>query len=124
MKATFTLPAIVLLTITFFSACTKQDYISSPSDEEVWVRSHEKGSVAYVDTYAGNYIVETYNGYSVVQSSGGIVPRENDTEYAWFSSQGNQTIYNYDGNYYTQERIVQSYLTWSDALIILDNISH
>jgi hypothetical protein len=123
MKTKFTYLALALVSVTLFAACTKQDYISAPSGEEQWMRSHEKGSVAYIDNYTGNYIIETYNGYSVVQSLGGIVPREYDNEYAWFSSQGKQTIYNYDANYYTKESIVGSYLTWSDALNLLDYIS-
>lgn len=123
MKSKFTLTALVLVFITFFTSCTKS-YQYGPSNEEQWMSSHEKGSVAYVDNYSGNYIVETYQGYSVVQSLGGVVPRTYDNEYAWFSNPGTQTVYNYDGNYYTKERVVESLLTWSDALIILDNISH
>lgn len=118
----FTLSTIAFVFIVLFTSCSK-DYQYGPSNEEQWMRNHEKGSVAYVDNYSGNYIVETYNGYSVVQSLGGVIPRTYDTEYAWFSNTGSQTVYNYEGNYYTKERVVESWLTWSDALAVLDNIS-
>jgi hypothetical protein len=124
MKTKYTSLALVLVSVLFFAACSKQDYISYPSNEEQWMSSHEKGSVAYIDNYTGNYIVETYQGYSVIQSLGGIVPRQYDIEYAWFNSNGHQTIYNYDGNYYTKEKVVASWLTWSDALNVLDDISY
>lgn len=123
MKNKFTLLALAFVSFIFFSSCTKQDYQYGTSNEEEWMRSHEKGSVAYVDNYSGNYIVETYEGYSVVQSLGGLIPRTYDNEYAWFSNPGTQSVYNYDGNYYTRERVVESWLSWSDALIVLDNIS-
>jgi hypothetical protein len=124
MKTIFTLTPVILLTALLFTACTKQDYVSGPSNEEQWMRSHEKGSVAYVDNYTGNYIVETYEGYSVIQSLGGIVPREYDNEYAWFNTNGSQSVYNYDGNYYTKENVIGSWLSWADALNLLNNISH
>ena len=123
MKTKFTYSAIAIFALLFLASCTKQDYYSGPSNEEAWMRSHEKGNVAYVDNYTGNYIVETFDGYSVIQSLGGVIPRQYDTEYAYFSNPGSQTVYNYDGNYYSKERVIASWLTWSDALDVIDNIS-
>lgn len=122
MKAKFTL-LLALAGILALSSCTKESYVYEGDGTQQWMQSHEKGSVALVDSYTGNYIVETYQGYSVVQSLGGVVPVKYDVEYAWFSNPGGQTVYNYDGNYYTKERVVASWLSWSDALITLDDIS-
>jgi hypothetical protein len=123
MKMKFTHYAIIFVSVMLFASCTKQAYYSDVNPEQEWIRTHEKGVVAYVDNYSGNYIVETYQGYSVVELRGGIVPRQYDNEYAWFSSKGTQSVYNYDGNYYTKETVVESFLNWSDALYVLDNIS-
>ncbi len=112
------------LAVMLLSACTKRDYISSPIDPYEWMRTHEKGVVAYVDYYTGNYIVDTYNGYAVIESFGGYVPREYDQEYAYFSNRGMQTIYNWSGDYFTSKRVVDSWLTWWDAMYVLDRISY
>ena len=125
MKTNFTYALPCIIGIILFSACTKSDYYTAPPrDEYEWMRTHEKGSVAYVEYRTGNYIVETYNGYSVIESWGGTTPREYDQEYAWFSNRGVQSIYNFDGNYYTKGRIIDTRLSWQDALYILDQLNY
>lgn len=113
---TFLVPALLL-----FTACTKETFNPDP---ELWMQTHERGVIAYVDYFTGNYIVDTYNGYAVVESSGGIVPREYDIVYANFSFRGGTTIYNRSGNYFAQGWVVDSWLTWSQALYLLDNMSY
>jgi hypothetical protein len=113
---------LALLSVVVLTACSKRSYYEM--DEYEWMRTHERGTVAYVDSYTGNYIVETYNGFSVIESWDGITPRTYDDEYANFSSRGVQTIYNYSGNYFSKGRVVESWLTWSDALYILDDINY
>jgi len=122
MKNTSTL-ALLTGFVFLFASCSKQDYYAGPTEEEQWMRTHEKGTVAAIDYRTGNYIVETYQGYAVIDSWGSIAPRVYDNEFAWFSNPGMQTIYNYEGNYFTRARVVESWLSWPDALSILDQIS-
>ena len=122
MKKLYILAA---LSVVLFTACTKRDYIpSAPVNPIDWMRSHDEGVVTYVDYYTGNYIIETYEGYTVIESWGDYTPREYDREYAYFSSRGVQTIYNRSGDYFKQARIVESWLSLSDAFEILDALSY
>lgn len=104
-------------------SCTKEIILPGEPDVYEWMRNHEKATVVYVDYYSGNYIVETYRGYSVIEDWGGSTPREYDIEFAHFSSRGVQTTYNRTGNYFTQIRVVDYWLSWDDALYVLDQIS-
>lgn len=115
---------LALFSIVVLTACSKRDYYPDQPDEYDWMRTHEKGVVAYVDDYTGNYIVDTHNGFAVIEYWSGITPHEYDEEYAHFSNRGVQTIYNWQGNYYSKGRVVDSWLTWSDALYVLDEISY
>lgn len=115
---------LILIATVTLTACSKRDYYPDRPDEYDWMRTHERGVVAYVDNYTGNYIVDTYNGFAVIESWGGIIPRTYDEEYAYFSNRGLQTIYNRQGNYFGKGRIVDSWLTWSDALYVLDELSY
>ena len=112
------------LLAVFFTACTKRDYVPVQVNPADWMRSHDEGIVTYVDYYSGNYIIETYEGYTVIESGGNYTPREYDREYAYFSSRGVQTIYNRQGDYFKQGRIVESWLSLSDALDILDQLGY
>lgn len=119
-KLYLVLPLIVIL----LAACSKKDYIVDDISESEWMRTHDHGIVAHVDHTNGNYIVETYHGYSVVELWGGIRPVEYDDEYANFDNRGIQTIYNHSGNYFTKGRIVESWLNWQDARFILDELRY
>jgi hypothetical protein len=114
---------ILLITGVVLAGCSKRDYIPADPDPEYWMRTHDKATVAYVDYTTGNYIVDTYSGYSVVESWSGVIPREYDREYANFNNRGIQTVYNRTGNYFTEVRVIESWLTWSEAMYILDEIS-
>ena len=105
-------------------SCSKRDYIGTEIDVREWMRTHDRGVVAYVDYGTGNYIVETLNGYSVVELWEEVAPVEYDHEYAYFNSRGVQTIYNQSGNYFTKGRIVDSWLTWNEALYILEDLRY
>src|SRR6218665_904604 len=107
----------------FLGSCTKSVLIPDEMDAQVWMNTHEKAVVVYVDYYSGNYIVETYRGYSVIESWGGSTPRENDREYAYFNVRGSQTSYNRTGNYYTSINVVENALNWQDALYVLHQIN-
>jgi hypothetical protein len=122
MKKIYILTAFIAV---LFTACTKRDYIPPTQMNPVdWMRSHDEGIVTYVDHTTGNYIIETYEGYTVVESWDGYSPREYEREYAYFSSRGLQTIYNRSGDYFKQGRIVESWLSLSDAFDVLDQLSY
>ncbi len=106
------------------AGCTKEVIVPVEGDAYQWMRTHEKGTVAYVDYYTGNYIVQTSRGYAVVEPWAGITPREYDIEYANFSNRGIQSAYNYSGDYFTRINVVDSWLSWSQALYLIDDLSY
>ena len=111
--------------VVLFTACTKRDYIPSSQANPVdWMRNHDEGVVTYVDYATGNYIIETDEADTVIESWDGYSPREYDREYAYFSSRGVQTIYNRSGDYFKQGRIVESWLSLSEAFDVLDALSY
>jgi hypothetical protein len=115
---------LIALVAFLFTSCTKRDYVPVEVDPSHWMNTHDEGIVAYVDYATGNYIVETFEGYSVIEAFGGYSPREYDREYAYFNNRGVQTIYNRAGNYFTEGRVVESWLSWSDAMFILEDLSY
>ncbi len=121
MKKLYTLIAVTAL---FLVSCTKRDLLPADIDVHEWMRTHDRGVVALVDHYTGNYIVDTYHGFAVVESWSGIPPRTYDLEYAFFSMRGVQSIYNYSGNYFMQGRVADYWLTWPQALDLLDALSY
>ena len=121
MKKLYILTALIAVV---FTACTKRDYVPVEVNPNDWMRNHDEGIVTYVDYYSGNYIIETYEGYTVIETWGDYTPREYDYEYAYFSSRGVQTIYNRSGNYFTKGRIVESWLSLSDAFAVLDQLNY
>jgi hypothetical protein len=122
MKKIYLLTGLVAL-LTLFSSCTKQILDPNQYDPNEWMRTHERGVVAYVDYFSGNYIVETFRGFTVVENWNGTIPREFDQVYANWSFRGNQVVYNRNANYFTNVRIVDSWLSWQEALFLLDRIS-
>ena len=118
MKKLYVLFALIAVTL---ASCTKEVLVPA-DDPYVWMQNHDKGTVAYVDNYTGNYIIETYRGYAVVQPWSGISPREYDVEYAYFNNSGVQSVYNYSGDYFTRINVVSSRLGWSDALYLIDHL--
>ena len=112
-------PVLMLLML---AACTKKDYIPAEINAEEWMRTHDHGIVAYVDYSTGNYIVDTYNGYTVIESWDGVSPIESDHLYAYFNNRGVQSIYNRSGSYFSQGRVVEHWLTWNEAIWIIEDM--
>lgn len=106
------------------TGCTKEDMPPENYDPGQWMQTHQRGEVAYTDYFSGNYIVQTSQGFAVVENWSGYVPRDFDVLYAHFQFSGMQTIYNRSGNYFTKGRIVANWLTWGEAWDILDRINH
>lgn len=117
------LGVFIVVTTVFLAGCTKTDLPPQNLDPNEWMQTHQRAEVAYADYFSGNYIVQTPQGFAVVENWGGVVPRDFDVLYAHFQFMGMQTIYNRTRNYFTTGRVVANWLTWGEAWNILDMIS-
>jgi outer membrane biogenesis lipoprotein LolB len=114
---------LFLIPLLALASCSKQVETPVNIDVNEWMQTHESGRVAYVDFSSGNYIVETNSGYAVVETWS-YTPRTYDILYAHFSMYGVQQVYNRNGNYFTQGRIVGNWLSWFQAMDLIDQISN
>ena len=110
MKKIFTLSA-VLFTAIIFSSCTKQNVYEI--DEEYWL-SKERGEVVYASSSCSYYIIETPNGYSIVNSLG-FKPYLGDVLYGNFSYYGVKDIYDRSGGLIISGDVKEYWLTYSGA---------
>ena len=109
--------------VSFLSGCSKTDVPAETSDPDEWMQTHPAARVDYVDYFTGNYIVNTSQGYAVVENWGGSTPSEGNTLYAYFQLTGMQTIYNRNGNFFARGRVVANWLSWFEAYDILQNMA-
>ena len=117
MKRLFTLTAVFLAAVVFLSSCVKETVVVT-NNEDYWL-SQEEGEVVYSDPSCNYWVVETYNGYNVVRSSGSK-PYEGDLLYGNFSSRGTRDMYNYSGKFVFTGTVIESWLTYNQALDVLD----
>ena len=118
MKKIFTLAATFLLAVVLLSSCVKE-HIVVPNNEAYWLNQDE-GEVVYVDPSCNYWVLQTYGGYDVVRSSSGSMPYEGELIYGNLSSRGSRDLYNYSGKYVFGATITDYWLTYSQALDILD----
>lgn len=112
MKRIFTLSAVTIIAVLFFSSCTKRTYIDF--DERYWL-SQERGDVVYSSPTCDYYIVETYNGYEVIQSWNGFRPFEGTILYGNFSANGTRDFYDYDSGNLISGSVRDYWLTYEGA---------
>jgi hypothetical protein len=117
MKKIFTLAAISLFTILILSACTKRTYIDQ--DENYWL-SKERGEVVYSSPSCSYYVVQTYNGYSVINSADGYRPFEGSILYGNFSNRGLRDIYNYTNDIIVTGDVRDYWLSYGEAQSAVD----
>jgi outer membrane biogenesis lipoprotein LolB len=55
--------------------CTKSDLPPENYDPEQWMQTHQRAEVAYTDYFSGNYIVQTSQGFAVIENWSGYTPR-------------------------------------------------
>lgn len=103
--------------------CSKADLPAQQIDPEQFMQTNQQAQVSYTDFFAGNYIIQTNNGYAVIEGWGGRIPRDFDIIYGNFRFSGVTTIYNRPGNYFTRGRVIANWLTWSEAWYILTQMS-
>jgi len=109
MKKIFTFSAIAILFSFVFTSCVKQ----APFDDSYWL-SKERGQVVYSSSSCAYYIVETYNGYSVVRAVSGR-PYEGDIVYGDFSQYGIIDVYNRSAGSIISADVRDYWLTYNGA---------
>ncbi|MBL7700832.1 MAG: hypothetical protein JNM14_01160 [Ferruginibacter sp.] len=118
MKKLFTLSATFLLAVILFSSCRKADVIVA-NEESYWLNQDE-GEVVYSEPGCGYWVVETYNGYTVVYSNSINQPYEGELIYGNFSSRGPRNLYNYQGRFVFGATVTDYWLSYGQALDVLD----
>lgn len=120
MKKIFTISSFLILSIVILAGCTKRSYYDDGND--YWL-SKEYGVVVYSDSYCPYYVVETYNGYTVIRSSG-YSPYEGDEIYGDLSRTGYRDLYNYTDNTIIRGEITDYWLTYGEAQYLIDNLCY
>ncbi len=118
MKKIFTLSATFLLAAILLISCRKTDVIAT-NNENYWL-NQEEGEVVYSDPTCNYWVVETYNGYTVIQSSSFNKPYEGDLIYGNLSSRGTRDMYNFQGKFVFTGTAIEYWLSYSQALDVLD----
>lgn len=121
MKKIFTLTAGLLLAIILLNSCVKESpgLYNNNNNENYWL-SQEEGEVVYSDPYCNYYVIETYNGYTIVRTTAGYKPYEGDLVYGNFSNPGRRDMYNYTGRLVFSGTVTDYWLSYYDAMDALD----
>lgn len=116
MKKNFTYSIVAVLVAVLFGSCAKEriNY-----DRSSWL-SQESGNVVYSNNPCGLYVVETNNGYTVVQNNDGLRTYEGDVMYGNFGSYGTRNFLNYTSDIVTRGNVVEYDLTYNEALDAID----
>jgi len=121
MKKIFTLSVPILigmLSVTLFiSSCVKNQL--PRNDDNYWL-SQEQGEVVYSDTYCSYYVIETYNGFTIVRGYGSYKPYEGTIVYGNFSSRGTRDIYNQSTGTVFNGTVTDYWLSYIEAQDALD----
>lgn len=120
MKKIFTYSAVLLLSVIVLAGCTKRSYYDDGND--YWL-SKEYGVVVYSDSFCPFFVVETYDGYTIIRSNG-YMPYEGDEIYGDLSRTGSRDIYNYTDNSIMRGEITDYWLTYGQAQYLVDNLCY
>ena len=118
MKSIFTFCASFCLAILVLSSCSKADVIAT-NNESYWL-NQEEGEVVYSDPSCNYWVVETYDGYTVIQSRYANKPYEGDLIYGNLSNRGTRDLYNFQGKFVFTGTTIEYWLSYSQALDVLD----
>ncbi len=122
MKKIFTFSAMLLVSVIFLAGCSRSSY-NHESEQDYWL-SKESGTVVYSDGYCPYYVLETYNGYTIVRSVSGLMPYEGDEVYGDLSRAGYHDLYNYADNTIIRGEITDYWLTYAEAQYAIDNLCY
>jgi hypothetical protein len=121
MKKIFTLSVLVLAVSALVVGCVK-NYGGGQGggfNENYWL-SKEQGEVVYSDPYCDFYVVETINGYTLIETYSGYKPYEGAIVYGDFSYLGTKDIYNRSTGRLFTGRITETWLSYYEAQDALD----
>jgi len=118
MKKLFTLSATFLLAVILLSSCRKTDVIVT-NNESYWLNQDE-GEVVYSDASCNYWVVETYNGYTVIHTNSVNKPYEGELVYGNFSNRGTRDMYNFQGRFVFTGTVIEYWLSYDEALDVLD----
>jgi len=110
MKKIFTLPALLFIALSFLS-CTKQSVYQI--DEGYWL-SRERGEVVYASSSCSFYIIQTNNGYAIINTLG-AKPYVGDILYGDFSYSGARDIYDWSGGLIISGDVKEYWLSYNGA---------
>lgn len=122
MKRIFTISALLIATSIFLAACSKRGY-DYGYDEDYWLRQ-ERGVVVYSDSYCPFYVVETYNGYTIIRSTSGFKPFEGSVMYGDFSRRGYRDFFNRYDRMVIRGEVTDYWLTYGEAQYLIDNMCY
>lgn len=123
MKRLFTQISIVVLSAVLLASCTKQEVHYHDGNNNNWMNK-EYGVIVYSDGYCPYYVVETYNGYTIIRSSSGYMPYEGDEVYGDLSRYGYRDFYNYTDNSFIRGEVVEYWLSYSEAQYMIDELCY
>lgn len=116
MKKIFTLSTLAIGLVLFFTGCVKnREYI----DESYWL-SKERGEVVYSDPYCQYFIIETFDGYTVLRSYSNYKPVEGSIVYGSFSNYGTRDFYNRSNGVIQTAEVKEYWLTYYEAQDAVD----
>ncbi len=122
MKKIFTISAFLVLSIVLLAGCSKRGGYYE-DDESYWL-SKESGEVVYSDSYCPYYVVETYNGYTVIRSASGFTPYEGSIIYGDLSRLGVRDMYNRSDGTIVRGEVVDYWMTYGEAQYMIDNLCY
>ncbi|MBI1342640.1 MAG: hypothetical protein GC171_06895 [Terrimonas sp.] len=112
MKKTFTFSILFLSAVFLLSSCSKRGYYDF--DDRYWL-NQERGVVVYSSYNCNYYVLETYNGYTIIRASGGIMPYEGDVIYGDLSHFGYGSFYNRSYGGLINGTLTDFWLNYSEA---------
>ena len=123
MKKIFTLSFFLILSVAFLAGCTKRGYgYDNGNDLDYWLNK-EYGVEAYSDNYCPYYVVETYNGYTIIRATG-YKPYEGDEIYGDLSYFGYRTFYDYTDDSFLKGEVTDYWLSYAEAQYLIDNLCY
>lgn len=121
MKKFFTISSFLVLSVIFLAGCTKRGVIYHDDDNYNYWLSKENGVVVYSDGYCPYYVVETYNGYTIIRATGVYTPYEGDEIYGDLSRKGYMDLYNYSDDAIIRGEVVDYWFSYEEAQYVIDN---
>ena len=120
MKRIFTIISLVIFSAVVIAGCSKRDYYNN---DDYWL-SKERGEVVYSDSYCPYFVVETFNGYTIVRSSSGFTPYEGSVIYGDLSRLGYRDLYNWSDGTVIRGEVTDYWLTYGEAQYLVDNLCY